>query len=414
MTTIFLFSDNYPYGSGETFLANELPYLAQSVDYVRITPMWANGDKRQNAFANVKIEEPILGFNPKKKLRLFMSGVFNLSPFISVIKELRAAKAVKNHANCSLRKKLWKIFTSILLTRSILASKNFKKVVESMTSKDLCYSYWGYNTANALALMKKKNHAFPKSISRFHNSDLYHEAKGYIPFRNQLFDALDMICTISQHGADYLTGIYPQIKNKICVSRLGSGDHGIQNYSKTEEFRILTCSNIVVIKRLDILANALKQITNKKISWTHIGGGPLKKQVLEITKSYGDNITVDFKGVMQNSELLEFIKNSSFDVFVNTSLSEGIPVSIMEAISFGIPVIATDVGGTSEIVNQNTGLLISKEITPEQLKDIILDFSNLDDDKIQQLRTSTREEWQAHWNMDVNYRKFMETITNLN
>lgn len=414
MKTIFLFSDNYPYGSGESFLANELPYLAQSVDYVRIIPLWANGDKRQNDFANVKIEEPILSFNPKNKLKLFISGVFNLSPVISIVKELRASNAVKSHTDCSFRKKIWKITTSILLTRSILAGKNFKKVVESMTPEDVCYSYWGYNTANALALIKQKTKAFPKSISRFHNSDLYHEAKGYIPFRNQLFDALDMICTISQHGADYLTGIYPQTQNKICVSRLGSGDHGIQNYSKNEEFRILTCSNIVAIKRLDLLANALKLITNKIISWTHIGGGPLQEQVLEITKSYGSNISVDFKGVMQNRDLLEFIKNSSFDVFVNTSLSEGIPVSIMEAISFGIPVIATDVGGTSEIVNKNTGLLIPKDITSEQLKEIIIDFSNLDHNKIQQLRNSAREEWQAHWNMDVNYRKFMETITNLN
>ena len=49
---------------------------------------------------------------------------------------------------------------------------------------------------------------------------------------------------------------------------------------------------------------------------------------------------------------------NDFDLFVNMSLSEGIPVSIMEAISFGIPIIATNVGGNAEIVNDETGVLI--------------------------------------------------------
>lgn len=53
---------------------------------------------------------------------------------------------------------------------------------------------------------------------------------------------------------------------------------------------------------------------------------------------------------------------NDFDLFVNMSLSEGIPVSIMEAISFGIPIIATNVGGNAEIVNDETGVLIPVNI----------------------------------------------------
>ena len=51
------------------------------------------------------------------------------------------------------------------------------------------------------------------------------------------------------------------------------------------------------------------------------------------------------------------------------------PFSIVEAISFGIPVIATDVGGTNEIVNQTTGILIDKNFKPIQLAKIVDDFS---------------------------------------
>ena len=48
--------------------------------------------------------------------------------------------------------------------------------------------------------------------------------------------------------------------------------------------------------------------------------------------------------------MLDYYKNNIIDIFINLSASEGIPVSIMDAISFGIPCIATNVGGTGEIV----------------------------------------------------------------
>ena len=46
------------------------------------------------------------------------------------------------------------------------------------------------------------------------------------------------------------------------------------------------------------------------------------------------------------------------DYFINLSDSEGIPVSIMEAMSVGIPIIARDVGGNREIVTNNNGCLL--------------------------------------------------------
>lgn len=408
MRNLYLFPNNYPYGNGETFLADELQYLSQAFDNVYIVPLWVNGNKREIPYENVQLENPILGFNPKKKIRLLLSGIFNLSPLPNIFNELHKSK----HIECRFKRKLWLIITSVLITRNILSSKKFKKTVKKMTPNDLCYFYWGDTTANALPFLKRKNKNTPKSISRFHGSDLYHHAKGYIPFRNRLLEALDIVCTISKNGADYLERIYPNIHNKLIISRLGSKDLGIENFAESDCFRILTCSNIIQLKRLDLLANALKLIKNKRIIWTHIGDGPMKSQVLEITKSFGDNISVDFKGLMKHDKLLEFIKNSSFDVFINTSSSEGVPVSIMEAISFGIPVISTDVGGTSEIVNANTGFLISKDTTPEQLKDKITEFLSLNKSIISQLRASARKEWELHWNMCVNYRKFTDFISN--
>ena len=408
MRDLYLFPNNYPYGNSETFLADEMPYISQLFDNVHVTPLWANGSKRETPYKNVIIEKPILGFNPKNKFRLLMSGIFNFSPIINIFKELRQSKNIRY----SFKTKFWITATSTLVTRSILSSKNFKKIAKQMTFNDLCYFYWGDMTANTLPFLKKNNDSFPKTITRLHGSDLYHYAKGFVPFRRQLFDSLDMICTISKNGADYLENLYPEITNKLFISRLGSKDCGIENFVESDTLRILTCSNIIALKRLDLLANALRLIKDRKIAWTHVGDGPMKNEILGITKAFGSNISVDFKGVMKHNELLDFIKDSSFDVFINTSISEGIPVSIMEAISFGIPVIATNVGGTSEIVNESTGFLIPKDITPEQLKDKIIEFSDTNKLVINQLRVSARKEWKHNWNMDINYRKFADVISN--
>lgn len=63
-----------------------------------------------------------------------------------------------------------------------------------------------------------------------------------------------------------------------------------------------------------------------------------------------DNIQYEFKGNVSNTELMKQYQDKNYYVFVNVSSSEGIPVSIMEATSFGIPCIATDAGGTKEII----------------------------------------------------------------
>jgi len=405
MKNLYLFSNNYPYGNGETFLADEITFLSKVFDNVFVTPLWGCGEKRVVSCKNIIFNEPILGFNPKQRSKLIKKGLFNRASIPNFFSEIINGKG-------NLKKKLWITITSTLVIRCLLASDNFIKIAKSIDNDDVCYFYWGDMTANALPFIKKINKHTFKSVARFHGSDLYDEAKGFIPFRKQLLNSLDVVCTISKNGFDYLDKKFPSIHNKLILCKLGSKDNGMETYQKQDILHILTCSNIVELKRLYIVAEALKLIKDKNIEWIHIGDGPLKNNVIEITKTFPDNISADFKGQMKHEELLDFIKNSSFDVFINVSRSEGVPVTIMESISFGIPVIATDVGGTSEIVNENTGVLISKDITPDELKDTLINYLNMNDEAFLKLRKSSRSEWETHWNMDNNYKVFAEFISN--
>ena len=89
----------------------------------------------------------------------------------------------------------------------------------------------------------------------------------------------------------------------------------------------------------------------------------IEKQLTNI----GENVEVCLKGQVSHADVLNWFENNSVDVFVNVSSSEGLPVSIMEAFSFGVPVVATKVGGIPEIVDEKCGILIPKEFEPKEL-----------------------------------------------
>jgi glycosyltransferase involved in cell wall biosynthesis len=83
----------------------------------------------------------------------------------------------------------------------------------------------------------------------------------------------------------------------------------------------------------------------------------------------------------------------------------------MEAISFGIPILATDVGGTKEIVNKTTGMIISSEIGPnaiaDNIKDVIKNYSR-DISAKQKIYNF----WDKNFNATINYQNFISKILN--
>lgn len=93
---------------------------------------------------------------------------------------------------------------------------------------------------------------------------------------------------------------------------------------------------------------------NSNIKFLIVGDGPLRNELENYSERLGIENSVIFTGERSNiPELLQ-----SMDIFVMTSLYEGMSNSIMEAMVAGLPVVATDVGGNSELIIQNeTGYL---------------------------------------------------------
>ena len=99
------------------------------------------------------------------------------------------------------------------------------------------------------------------------------------------------------------------------------------------------------------------------------------------------------------------------DVLINTSSSEGLPVSIMEAMSFGIPIIATNVGGTSELVTDKTGILIPKNCSPEDVSEAINRISKKS--RSTDFRIEVRNAWKSKVNAQENFTNFAEQLNSI-
>lgn len=408
-----LLTMEYPYCKGETFLENEIRYLAGSFDKVFIYALSAHGKQTRETPHNV-ISIPLK--NNASKTRYLHYGLRGIVPFGRIsIKEIFPVASMKAFlASLYARGRVNRSYNKIIHTLDL----QFKTEHPTFVA---FYSYWFMDQALLACLLRERyqENFLTKVISRAHGYDLYESRNksNSIPFRNLVFKKIDIVYSCSKDGADYLIQKYPQWKDKIEVSYLGTIDYGIQTKSEScnEGFHIVSCSNLISLKRVHLIAEALAILKNRQIEnihWTCIGDGPEKERIVTLLDNNNVRNQVEMKGRISNKEVIEFYKSSYCDLFINVSTSEGLPVSIMEAQSFGIPVIATDVGGTREIVSNSCGTLLSQKITSGELATIIEGYCSLSEDTLQEYRRNARTNWENLFDAGNNYEKFILDITN--
>lgn len=223
-------------------------------------------------------------------------------------------------------------------------------------------------------------------------------------FHEFIFENIDRAYFISQIvKSEYLRDmsdidIAGRFGDKIANCYLGSvkSTDNLNPEGKCDQIVMVSCSRIDVNKRLDRIILALEKWRGKKIKWIHIGNGILEEEIhlsAEKIKKDNPNIEIEFTGRMANAEVINLYSQLHVDLFVNVSASEGLPISIMEAMSYGIPCIATNVGGTSEIVNKSNGFLLEKDFSNEDLISMLKCFSQLSDTAVQRLRENSFLTW---------------------
>ncbi len=124
--------------------------------------------------------------------------------------------------------------------------------------------------------------------------------------------------------------------------------------------RLVYVGRLSAEKGLPILFDSLSMLKTQNIdvALTVLGDGEDRQKLERLCKKNGIDDRVHFAGFVDQTTIASTLRES--DIFVLPSFAEGIPVALMEAMAMGIPVIATYVGGVTELViNGETGLVVS-------------------------------------------------------
>ncbi|MBS3088403.1 glycosyltransferase family 4 protein [Candidatus Pacearchaeota archaeon] len=129
---------------------------------------------------------------------------------------------------------------------------------------------------------------------------------------------------------------------------------------KKEIKNIVFVGRLIYAKGVQDLINAFAELEDKNLKLTIVGDGPYRKELGELTAKLNLKNRINFVGEKDRKEVMKELAKS--DLFVNPSYSEGLPTSVLEAGAVGLPVIATDAGGTREvIIDGKTGILIKEK-----------------------------------------------------
>lgn len=395
--SVCLFTNEFPYGLQEAFIENEIEVLCEKFDRVIIVPVFKNTTIREFPLKNLEIMTPVNNSRDITvfKLVLLLYPVF-WKTFFEGMREVGFSYA--------------KFIKSVKQAFIVARLKKYIEKRPEVMDVDLWYFYWGTNACSVLPFLNKH----PKSITRYHRYDLYDEdidGGGAQVFQRKVLEKVNRAFFVSDDGRKYLEKKFSDLRDKLEVSRLGVPDRGMSRPSEDKVLRIVTCSNIYKVKRVDLFARALSKIRDIPIHWTHFGDGPqdMKIKLFKQVSKFGGNINFTFMGRRKNSEVMEYFSSSAVDLFVNVSESEGLPVSIMEALSFGIPVIATDVGGSGELINGKNGWLINKDINADKLSRLIIEYHKMGLNNIA-FRESARESWANLVDSELNYQSFVTKL----
>jgi glycosyltransferase involved in cell wall biosynthesis len=148
----------------------------------------------------------------------------------------------------------------------------------------------------------------------------------------------------------------PEAKLKVIYNAVESPSRTSSNIPLETRFKVVTVGRLVPWKQIDHLIGALAEIAD--VGLVVVGDGPERGRLEKLAQTNHVSDRVYFAG--QRSKAETFALMTGCDLFVLNSSYEGFPHVVLEAMTAGLPVVATAVGGTPELVrNGENGVLIA-------------------------------------------------------
>lgn len=295
-----------------------------------------------------------------------LRGNLSLDLYIVLLNKNRLAKELESQGiNVTI------LDESIFSFYTIL--RQLKNVVKEF-SPDIIHSHrykenflaWLASLGNSRIKLVATQHGMPEILGAgFH---LKNKLRDLFFFR-LLSCCFDRTVLVSYEMRKTLIGTFGFSEKNISVIHNGIKIHkcGPRQIKKT--LIVGSAGRLFPVKDYSLLINVAKDVISKNntVEFVIAGEGPLQNKLEREIKNLGIQNQCRLIGHQNNMDA--FYQN--IDIYINTSVHEGIPMSVLEAMSYGLPVIIPKVGGLPEIIKNNIqGFLIvkrKKEIYVERL-----------------------------------------------
>ncbi len=210
--------------------------------------------------------------------------------------------------------------------------------------------------------------------------------RGFLKLFSNVFSKAKHIITLTENEKQQVTSIYPNLSSKIEVIPNGIKLDDFQNILKIdlhEKYQLPKANHIIgfigrmqYIKGIDISLDILAELKGK-LDFTYLLIGPDEGEKDKLDKLIGEHGLQDhvhYTGILKGQEKMETIK--ACDLFLFTSRSEGLPMTVLEVAALGVPQIISNTCNVPEVGESKAGFeidLVDKEAFVEKIYQVLKD-----------------------------------------
>lgn len=269
---------------------------------------------------------------------------------------------------------------------------SFKTFLESVRSNDIIHVHGHPYLSSLFAAKIAKRYSKPLVLTQ-HNTFIEYEnfwdsveRLNDITIGKQVIREADKIIVVSNATRAYVLslGAAPEktevIHNGVDLNRFRPvskirGTMRKKMGMSNQACAILTVRRLVYKNGIDTLIESAKIATmnNPELVFIVVGSGPDFWDIKKKIKQLGMEENFRLTGFVSDEELPFYYNASDFFVLPSKS-GEGLPLVLLEAMACGLPVIATDVGGSSEVIDERYGKLVPPN-SPALIAEAVLEFS---------------------------------------
>lgn len=246
----------------------------------------------------------------------------------------------------------------------IMKTKNFCKTYLEQHSFDICFSNFVMPGGEVALFLKEKFNLNFVVISHGHDVPWVHSKRlwplyllGYTKIKKVLNKA-ELIFVQTPKMLQNILRFNSSSEQKAVVIPNGFSQSIIKQKSSSKTFTVVFAGRLVNQKSPDILIQSFISFLDSGAAGELLiyGDGPLRKHLQVIVDGSGYGMKIKFSGKVGHSEVIDALHSS--DLYVTTSLNEGMSMSMIEAAAVGLPIITTPVSGANQLINEHNGIVV--------------------------------------------------------